>query len=134
FTLREALAHRDVVAGEVTPISPSISPDGRRVLYWAAGSASVLDASGVSFSVPTCSGWPLPPVFSPSGDQLLCVGVSPMVFTLANGSLRMLSDPDSSAWRALRWTGTGPLAVDLSLDGVYLADAATGQRHALYAP
>jgi len=134
FTLREAFAHKDVPVGEVTPASPSISPDGRRVLYWAAGAASVLDASGVSFSVPTCTGWPVPPVFSPSGDQLLCAGESASVFTLADGSLRALPDTDSSAWRALRWNGTSAQAVALSPGSVYLTDAASAQRRALYTP
>jgi len=134
FTLREALAHKDVPVGEVTPTSPSVSADGRRVVYWAAGSASVLDASGVSFSVPTCTGWPVPPVFSPAGDQLLCAGESASIFTLADGSLRALPDTDSSAWRALRWNGTSPQAVTLSPESVYVTDAASAQRRAVYTP
>ena len=134
FTLREALAHRDVPVGEVTPISPSISPDARRVLYWTAGAVSVLDASGVTFSVPTCTASPVRPVFSPSGDQLLCAGESPVLFTLADGSSRRLPDTDSFAWRALRWNGTGPQAVALLPENVYLTDAASGQRRAVYKP
>ena len=134
FTLREALAHSDVPVGEVTPISPSISPNARRVLYWTAGGGSVLDASGVTFSVPTCTAWPVQPVFSPSGDQLLCAGESPVLFTLADGSSRGLPDADSFAWRALRWNGIEPQAVALLAENVYLADAATGQRRTMYEP
>lgn len=132
YTLREALAHRDVPVGEVTPISPSVSADGRRLVYWTAGSVSVLDTSGATFQVPGCSSWPVLPVFSPSGDQLLCAGEAPALFTLADGSARSLPDTDSSAWRALRWTGAGPQAVAFSSESVYLADAASGQRRPLY--
>lgn len=134
FTLREALAHRDVPVGEVTPISPSISSDARRVLYWTGGAGSVLDTSGVTVSVPTCTAWPVLPVFSPSGDQLLCAGESPVLFMLADGSSRRLPDTDSSSWRALHWNGTGLQAVALAPENVYLADAASGHRRALYEP
>jgi hypothetical protein len=136
FTLREALAHRDVPVGEVTPISPSISPDARRVLYWTGGAGSVIDASGVTFSVPSCTAWPVLPVFSPSGEQLLCAGESAVLFTLADASSRRLPDTDSSSWRALYWNGTGLQAVALvpgrGSENVHLTDAESGQRRPIY--
>ena len=134
YTLREALGHKDLPVGEVLPRSPAASPDARRVLYWTVSGPSVLDSSAAILSASSCGSWsPVLPVFSPSGDQLLCGGQPPILFTVADRSIQNLPDTHSFSWRAVRWNRTGAQAVVLQVDRVDLVTVATGKVRSLYA-
>jgi hypothetical protein len=138
FTLHEAFTHAEVGVGELVLGNPAVSPDGRRVLYWTTSGASVLDASGAIFFVPTCASFAILPVFSPAGDQLLCGFEPPILVNVADGSTQALPENDSSLWRAVRWNGGGPQAVALIADArgehVDLVDVTSGEVRALYQP
>jgi len=119
YTLREAFTAKEVPVGEIANGPLAVSPDAHRVLYTGANGASVLDASGAIFAVsPPCPGWPLPPIFSPSGDQLLCVGEQAAFVNVADRSTETFAGTQLTVWRALRWEAPGPQAVAFAFAAV----------------
>jgi hypothetical protein len=137
YTVREALAHKTLPVEGVSPAPLAVSPDARRVFYRTATGPSVLDASGATFPVQACGAFGVLPIFSPSGDSLLCdASASPVVVDVAGGSTRTLPATDSHSWRAVRWSTSGPQAVALTskLEGesVHLVDLATGRDRVLH--
>jgi hypothetical protein len=139
YTLREALSGKEAPVGEVTNGTLAVSADAHRVLYSGANGLSVLDASGTIFAVPApCPGRALVPLFSPSGDQILCVGEHAGFVNVADGSTQTFSDVDPTLWRALHWDAVGPKAVGFALgtnrELVQLVDVTPGEAHDLYEP
>lgn len=139
YTLREALGGKDAPVGEVMNGQLAVSPDAHRVLYPRANGASVLDASGTIFAVPLpCPGWPLGPVFSPSGDQLLCVGEHATLVDVTGGSTQTLPETQPTLWRAAHWDAVRLQAVGFAFAAepghelVQLVDVAHGQTRDLY--
>lgn len=139
YTLREALAGKEAPVGEVMNGPLAVSPDAHRVLYPRANGASVLDVSGTIFAVPPpCPGWPLVPVFSPSGDRLFCVGDRAAFVNVTDGSTQTLPDTQPTLWRTAHWDAVGPEAVGFAFAAepgrelVQLRDVAHGQTRDLY--
>lgn len=139
YTLREALAGKEAPVAEVMNGALAVSVDAHRVLYPRTNGASVLDASGTIFAVsPPCPGWPLVPVFSPTGDQLLCVGEHAAFVNVTDGSTQTLPDTQPTLWRAVHWDAVGPQAVGFAFGAepgrelVQLVDVIHGQTRELY--
>jgi hypothetical protein len=137
YTLREALAHKTLPVGDLSRSPLAVSSDARRVLYGTAVGQSVLDASGATFTV-RCGAFGVLPIFSPSGGSLLCdAGGVPVMVDVAGGSARTMPATNSSSWRAVRWSASGPQAVALVAqvpggESVHLVDVATGSERVLH--